>query len=249
VGLAGERQTNSYKFYAVFKENEEYTVRNKSQELGTIVSPPPMGEKIALAGQVWLVEEIDHQRHLVYCSEVKGKVPAFFGLTPGDINTRVLEKMRAVLAADTSYPYLMKNAVVRLEEARRAAQNSGLTENPLICLGGDMWCLFPWLGTYPFLAMERFIKIKCGPLLGLSALDSSRPYFIQLKMKAGKEKFFQVLKEMAEQPLNPMDLVYKNEVPVFEKYDEFLPDKLVKKGFAHGILGLEEMKGRIRGWR
>ncbi|MEG0664787.1 MAG: ATP-dependent helicase, partial [Clostridia bacterium] len=27
VGLSGERQTNSFKFYAVFKENEEYTVR------------------------------------------------------------------------------------------------------------------------------------------------------------------------------------------------------------------------------
>jgi ATP-dependent Lhr-like helicase len=37
VGLAGERQTNSFKFYAVFKDNEEYTVRCKSQELGTIV--------------------------------------------------------------------------------------------------------------------------------------------------------------------------------------------------------------------
>ena len=76
VGLAGERQTNSFKFYAVFKENEEYTVRCQSQELGTIVLPPPIGEKIALAGHVWIVEEIDHKRHLVYCEQVKGKVPA-----------------------------------------------------------------------------------------------------------------------------------------------------------------------------
>ncbi len=249
VGLAGERLTNSYKFYAVFKENEEYTVRNKSQELGTIVSPPPMGEKIALAGQVWLVEEVDHRRRLVYCSEVKGQVPAYFGLTPGDINTRVLEKMRAVLAGSSVYPYLMKNAVSRLGQARRGALNSGLTEKPLIGLGGDLWVLFPWLGTYPFLALERFIKIKCGPLLGLAALESSRPYFIQLKMKAGPEEFFRVLSETAEQPVDPLDLVYKNEVPTFEKYDEYLPDDLVKKGFAHGILGLEEMKARIRGWR
>ena len=27
VGIAGERITNSFKFYAVFQENEEYTVR------------------------------------------------------------------------------------------------------------------------------------------------------------------------------------------------------------------------------
>ncbi len=248
VGLAGERQTSSYKFYAVFQENEEYTVRCQSQELGTIVSPPPVGEKIALAGHVWIVEEVDHQRRLVYCEQVKGKVPAYFGQCPGDINTRVLEKMKDVLREGAAYPYLMKNAVARLAEARHTAANSGLTAEPLICLGGDMWCLFPWLGTYAFLALERFIKIKCAPLLGLTALDSSRPYFIQFKMKAGKEEFFRVLSDMEKRPLDPMELIYGGEVPLFEKYDGFLPGDLVRKGFAHGILGLEEMKARIRGW-
>ncbi|MCL1941242.1 MAG: DEAD/DEAH box helicase [Synergistaceae bacterium] len=248
VGLAGERQTNSYKFYAVFKENEEYTVRNKSQELGTIVMPPPVGEKIALAGHVWIVEEIDHKRHLVYCAEVKGKVPAYFGQCPGDINTKVLEKMKDILRENTAYPYLMKNAAARLGEARSAAVNSGMAEEPLICLGGDMWCLFPWLGTYAFLALERFIKIKCAPSLGLTAMDSSRPYFIQLRMKAAKEEFFKILSDMEKQPLDPMELIYKGEVPLFEKYDEFLPEELVKKGFAYGILGIDEMKRRIRGW-
>ncbi len=246
VGLSGERQTNSFKFYAVFKENEEYTVRSHSQELGTIVLPPPVGEKIALAGHVWIVEEVDHKRHLIYCEQVKGKVPAYFGQCPGDINTKVLERMKEVLRQDTVYPYLMKNAAARLIEARHTAVNSGMTEEPLICLGGDMWCLFPWLGTYAFLALERFIKIKCAPLLGLSALDSSRPYFIQFKMKASKEEFFHVLSEMEKQPLDPMELIYKGELPLFEKYDEFLPAELVKKGFAHGILGIDEMKMRIR---
>lgn len=248
VGLAGERQTNSFKFYAVFKENEEYTCRCQSQELGTIVMPPPVGEKIALAGHVWIVEEVDHKRHLVYCEQVRGKVPAYFGECPGDINTRVLERMRGVLCESTPYPYLMKNAVARLAEARHSAACSGMAEEPLICLGGGMWCLFPWLGTYAFLALERFIKLKCAPQLGLSGLDSSRPYFIQFKMKASKEEFFRVLAEMEKQPLDPMELVYPGEVPLFEKYDEFLPAELVRKGFAYGILGIDEMKMRIRGW-
>ncbi|NMP36832.1 MAG: DEAD/DEAH box helicase [Clostridiales bacterium] len=248
VGLAGERQTNSFKFYAVFKENEEYTVRCGSQELGTIVKPPPQGEKIALAGHVWIVEEVDHKRHLVYCEQVRGNVPAFFGLCPGDINTVVLERMREVLCEDTVYPYLMENAVARLEQARLVARNSGVCKQPLICLGGDMWCLFPWLGSYAFLALERFIKIRCAQQLGLTALDSTRPYFIQFKMKADADEFFRVLCEEANKPLDPMELVYPGEVPVFEKYDEFLPDELIRKGFAYGILGTEEMKQRIKGW-
>ena len=248
VGIAGERQINSFKFYAVFKENEEYTVRWGSQELGTIVLPPPVGEKIALAGHVWTVEEIDHKRRLVYCEQVKGKVPAYFGECPGDINTKVLERMRQVLAEEKGYHYLMKNAVARLEQARHSALNSGVVSEPLICLGGDMWCLFPWLGSYAFLAMERFLKIKCGAKLGLSGMDSSRPYFIQFKMKASKEEFFEILDEAEKEPLDPMELVYPGEVPVFEKYDEFLPEELIRKGFAYGILGIDEMKERIRSW-
>ncbi len=248
VGLAGERITNNFKFYAVFQENEEYTVRCASQELGTIVLPPPAGEKIALAGAVWVVEEVDHKRHLVYCEPVKGKVPAYFGQCPGDINTKILERMRRVLEEDAAYPYLMKNAAARLAQARHTAKNSGVAAEPLINLGGDMWCLFPWLGSYAFLALERFLKIRCADALGLKGMDSSRPYFIQFTMKADKAEFFRVLAEAVEQPLDPMEFVYPKEVPLFEKYDEFLPESLVKKGFAYGILDIEGMKARVRGW-
>ncbi|MBQ8121720.1 MAG: DEAD/DEAH box helicase [Ruminococcus sp.] len=249
VGLAGERIVNSFKFYAVFQENEEYTVRWNSQELGTIVMPPPVGEKVAIAGHVWVVEELDHKRRQVYVEQIKGKVPAYFGDCPGDINTKILERMRQVLREEKSYPYLMKNAVLRLDQARGVARNSGLTEAPLICLGGTMWCLLPWLGSYAFLAMERFLKIRCGERLGLKGLNSSRPYFIQFTMKLSPEEFLKVIIEEAEKEFDPLELVYPGEVPLFEKYDQYVPEELVRKGFAYGILAVDEMKQRILGWK
>ena len=248
MGLAGERVINSFKFYAVFQENEEYTVRWDSQELGTVVSPPPVGEKLAIAGHVWVVEEIDHKRRLVYCEKIKGKVPAYFGDCPGDINTKILLRMRQVLREDRSYPYLMKNAVQRLAQGRQSARNSGLTETPLICLGGNMWALFPWLGTYAFFAMERFLKLRCADRLGLRGMDSARPYYIQFTMKAQPEEFFRVLAEEAQVEFDPLALVYPNEVPMFEKYDQYVPPELVRKGFAYGILDIAGMKERIREW-
>lgn len=248
VGLAGERVINSFKFYAVFQENEEYTVRWDSQELGTVVSPPPVGEKLAIAGHVWLVEEIDHKRHLVYCEKIKGKVPAYFGDCPGDINTKILLRMRQVLREDKSYPYLMKNAVLRLEQGRQSARNSGMTDTPLICLGGNMWALFPWLGTYAFFAMERFLKLRCADRLGLRGMDSARPYYIQFTMKVQPEDFFRILAEEAQVEFDPLALVYPNEVPMFEKYDQYVPPELVRKGFAYGILDIAGMKERIREW-
>ena len=248
VGLAGERYTNSFKFYAVFQENEEFTVRCESAELGTIVNPPPPGERIAIAGACWVVEEVDWKRHLVYCTQVKGRVPAYFGDCPGDINTHVLERMRRVLASHETYPYLLENARARLAQARRTAELSGAATEPLINLGGDTWVLLPWLGSYAFLALERLLKIKCATELGLSGVDASRPYFLQFKMKADAETFFSVVADEAERDFDPVELVYPSEVPYFDKYDELLPAELVRKGFAEGVLDIGGMRERVREW-
>ncbi len=248
VGLAGERITNSFKFYAVFQENEEFTVRSESAELGTIVNPPPPGERIAIAGACWLVEEVDWKRHLVYCTQVKGRVPAYFGDCAGDIDTHVLERMRRVLAEHEAYPYLLDNARARLRQARWTAEQSGAAKQPLINLGGDTWVLFPWLGSYAFLALERLLKIKCAGELGLRGLDPARPYYIQFRMRADEDTFWSVLETEAEKDFDPLDLVYPGEVPYFDKYDELLPAELVRKGFAEGVLDIEGMRARVRSW-
>lgn len=248
VGLAGERQINDFRFYAVFSTDEEFTVRSESQELGTIVRPPPVGERIAIAGAVWVIEEIDYKRHLIECTKVKGKVPAYFGMVAGDINTHILEHMKRVLQEDTVYPYLRRNARFRLAQARHVCRNAHITDQPLINVGGRTYCLFPWLGTYAFLALERFLKIKCAERLGLKGLDSSRPYFLQFTMKVDGYEFFKIVKEEAAKPLDPIDLLYPGEVPYFDKYDEFVPEELIRKGFVLGVLDVDGMLERIRSW-
>ena len=255
VGIAGERAVNSFKFYAVFQENEEYTVRSDSQEIGTIVKPPPPGEKIAIAGHVWVVEEVDHKRRVLYCTQVKGRVPAYFGDCPGDINTKILERMKRVLEEGCAYPYVMDRAQVRLAEACHVAKAAGIVsdaanghvEPTLINLGGNMWCLMPWLGSYAFLALERLLKIKCAPHLGLRGLDASRPYFMTFIMDEAidEQAFRAVVAKEAAELRDPLELVYPGEVPRFEKYDELVPDELVRKGFAYGVLDIEGMRERM----
>lgn len=281
VGLAGERIVNTFKFFAVFQENEEYTVRCESEELGTIVKPPPVRDKIAIAGRVWVVEEVDHNRHVVYCHPVKGIVPAYFGDEPGDLHTKILERMRRLLteapprslhqplpregnssakrlARDlppiplkgsgkaSPFPYLLEHATARLEQARDAAYRSGLGIKWLLPLGGKMYAFFPWLGSYAFLALERFLRIICGKRLGLKGFDSVRPYYMQFTLGVSEEDFFRILAEEIEKPLDPMSLLYPDEQPVFDKYDDLLPKELTRKGFALGILDTEGMKRRVR---
>ena len=249
VGLAGERVVNNYKFFAVFQENIEYTVRAASEELGTICRPPPVGEKIAIAGRVWAVDEVDHERREVYCTLVKGNIPAYFGDVAGDIHTHILERMYGVLFENAQYPYLMRHAVRRLAQARETFARSGMRERPLVHLGGNMWALFPWLGSYAFLALERFLKRCCAGKLGLKGLTSARPYYMQFTMKVTEETFYAVVGEEAATGFDPLELLYPNEVPVFEKYDEFVPPELVRKGFARGVLDIAGMKARVALWR
>ena len=248
LGLTGERLVNDFKFYAVFQENVEYAVRSGAEELGTIVKPPPVGDKIAIAGRVWAVDEVDHKKRVVYCTLVKGRVPAYFGDVAGEIHTRILERMYGVLQDQKDYPYLMRHAVCRLADARDTFRKSGMGERPLVHLGGNMWAVFPWLGSYAFLALERFLKIRCGQRLGLKGLNSSRPYYLQFTMNATEEGFYRITAEEAAKDFEPLELLNPKEVPVFEKYDEYVPPELVRKGFACGVLDIEGMKRRVLGW-
>ena len=111
-----------------------------------------------------------------------------------------------------------------------------------------MWALFPWVGSYAFLAMERFLKIRCGKRLGLKGFNSSRPYYMQFTMQTDEAEFYEIVCEEAAQEFDPLTLVYPNEVPVFEKYDEFVPEELIRKGFAYGVLDIAGMKERVRAW-
>ena len=112
-----------------------------------------------------------------------------------------------------------------------------------------MWALFPWLGTYSFLALERFLKLRCAKKLGLKGMNSSRPYFMQFTMQVSEKEFYQIVAEEAEKEFSPLELVYPKEVPVFEKYDEYIPEELIRKGFAYGVLDIEQMKKRVKSWK
>ena len=257
VGIAGEREVNNFKFYAVFQENEEYTVRCESQELGTIVKPPPVNDKIAIAGRVWVVEEVDIKRHVVYCHPVKGIIPAYFGDEPGDIHTHILERMRRLLLEGfvdgdktpeqrvARYAYLLPHARSRLAQAQDAALHSGLGEKWIISLGGNMYALFPWLGSYAFLALERFLRLKCGPQVGMKGFDSNRPYWMQFTLQTSLDRLLEVMRAEISKPIDPMTLLYPKEKPVFDKYDDRLPVELTRKGFAYGVLDIEGMRQRV----
>src|SRR5262249_34568896 len=73
IGLAGEKVVRNYRFYAVFIDNEEYLVRDESRPIGSIMLPPPPGERFALAGRTWETLEVEPKQKTVFVKQVQGK--------------------------------------------------------------------------------------------------------------------------------------------------------------------------------
>lgn len=246
VGLKGEKLINSFKFYAVFKDSEDYTVRCESDEIGTITTPPPVGDRFALAGRVWEVEELDIARKLIYVKGVKGKMAIEWPGDSGEIHTKILERMKQVLCEDTIYPYLKPNAVSRLNAARNVARNTGITKHSLIHLGGYSWCLFPWLGTRSFRTLRKFIMINKSKYK-ISNLEFEGCNYMMFKMENGdgKEFIYDLQQYAITHGIDCHSLVASNEIPVFEKYDTCIPGELLRQAYAEDRLRADEIYTRL----
>ena len=246
IGLAGERLISSFKFYAVFKDSEDFTVRHESEEIGTITTPPPVGDRFALAGKVWEVEELDVARKLIYVKPVEGKMEVSWPGDYGEVHTKILQRMRRVLEEDTVYPYLKPNAAHRLEVARHLARNTGMLEHSIVHLGGYSWCVFPWLGTRSFRTFRKFLASRAFEYR-ISGIEHEAGAYITFKMERGNDYMLArgLAQEVAANGISPISLIGQAENPVFDKYDEYIPNSLLQKAYAADKLDPYEAEQRI----
>ncbi|MBQ3017132.1 MAG: DEAD/DEAH box helicase [Clostridia bacterium] len=246
IGLKGERIINSFKFYAVFKDSEDFTVRCDSEEIGTITTPPPVGDRFALAGRVWEVKEIDVPRKLIFVKRVDGKMEVSWPGDSGEIHTKLLLAMRDILFNNKEYAFLGDNAKVRLENARRVADNAKMNDNMVVYLGGQSYCLFPWLGTRSFRTLRRFLQKYAGEL-GIFDIQSEGCYYIKFKAKddAGKNLLFGIRSIIEREGIDTQALVRDGECPIFDKYDEYIPPELLRIAYAKDRLLADEILERF----
>ena len=245
IGLRGEKIVNSYKFYAVFKDSDDFTVRCGSDEIGTISQAPPPGDRFALAGRVWEVEETDARRKLIYVKPVEGKMQIEWPGDYGEINTRIVERMRQVLIEDTEYPYLKEGAISRLRAARAVARATGMTERDIVRTGGSTWVWFPWLGTRSFRTARRFLASESGEF-GVTGIQFNGCYYISFKLKNGEgDELLDRLASISSRGINKDSLVSLNEAPAFNKFDPMVPGELLRKAYVADKLRVDELENRL----
>lgn len=239
IGLGGEKIVNNFRFYAVFKDDEEHVVYDGSEEIGSITTVPPPGYCFTLAGKLWKVEEVDNKHKAVYVKSSRGKVDTLWVGGGGDIHTRVLQKMRQVLEEHTLYPYLAPGAVNRLERARRLARESGLLTSPVIPAGGDSLFILPWAGSKQFRTLERLLKNNLHSSMGLRQVVPMEPYYMVVSGRAKAEELLSAIHTELAEMEDTESILAAGEAPYLGKYDEFVPPELVRRAFATDGLDAE----------
>jgi ATP-dependent Lhr-like helicase len=253
IGLAGEKIVNKFQFYAVFADNQEYTVKQGTTEIGSIVTPPAVGNQFGLAGKSWEVLEVDLSKKVILAKQVEGKGNGQDNINwrggSGNIHGKILQRMRQVLLEDTEYSYLQNNAKLRLQEVRKLVSKAGLDKSNIIKLDKNRCCIFPWMGTVGYRTLERLLNSFCRESLEISSIGGVNPYYLTLKV--GKDKFANIYSEivgLCEQRITAEHLVSHAEAPKLQKYDQFIPDELLRKAFFNDYLDMEEMRRVVEKW-
>ncbi len=249
VGLTAEKIVRNFKFYAIFPDTEDYQVWYEAMEIGSIVQPPSVGDKISLAGRTWQVEEVDMRGKTVAVKPAFGEATVSWHGSSGEIHTRVLQRMRQVLLEDTVYPYLREGAKKRLAEARKLAKKEGLDSSYIVSLEDSYCCIFPWCGTIAYRTLERFLRFHCRETLKIKGITGRSPYFLVVNLgKCKLESLYYEMKSLGDRPLDAMNLLAEDEAPKLEKYDEFIPPELLRKAFATDYLNISELSTLVKDW-
>jgi ATP-dependent helicase Lhr and Lhr-like helicase len=249
IGLAGEKVVDKFQFYAVFPDHQEYLVKQATTAIGSIAIPPPVGNQFALAGRAWEVLEVDFRKKVVSVKQVEGKSTIFWRGGSGIIHTKVLQKMQQILLGNIEYSYLQDNAQQRLQAVRQLAQSTGLDKQNILQLEKGKCCIFPWMGTVAYRTLERLLNSFCRESLEISSIGGVNPYYLIIKL--GKDRFPYISQEiisLCEQRIAPEDLVSSSEAPEIQKYDEFIPHPLLRKGFTRDCLDILEVKQQVALW-
>lgn len=235
IGLAGERVVNHYRFYAVFQDDISYTVSAGSRQIGTIQELPQVGDRIGLAGRSWEVMSVDEEHRAIQVRRVKGSAPKRWGGGVAAIHTRILQRMRQVLAEASDYGYLQLQALRELYAARQLAYTSGITRQAIIPLSDRTFMVLPWQGTRVMHTIRLIFQHS-----GMARVDCTVPYYLEVEA-ADIQSLVAQINSIAQNPPSASALTAM--MPLSDqaqgKYDCYVPDELISAAYATDQLDLD----------
>lgn len=252
VGTAAENVCNHYSFYAVFRDNEEYRVLSNSGKIGTIGSPPRIGETFSLAGKAWKVTAIDDIKRKVFVVPSHGTGKAYWHGGYGSIHTKVVQRMKQILEENSQYSYLTRNSQNALMSARVLADNINLLNAQLFSLNNSLY-ICPWRGTKTIKTLERLLRYGLQEELRIEWVIAYN-YYLEVHSTLSTEEFLarchslNLQSDYSSLVLRKEYLIVKNEeerlipeeYPMVDKWDYMVPPELLRQAYLQNDLDIPE---------
>lgn len=247
VGLKGEKICNYFSFYAVFQEEETYKVLSSSGEIGTLNKCPAIGEVFVLAGRAWIVISVDEERKTIYVNQTKSsRIPSWEG-EGGDIHSKVLQKVKSILKEETIYPYMQKNAIKVLSDARKIAKESGILEHDIIQYAEKSYFVCPWVGTKEIRTIVRMFACGLKEQLDIRSVVNSG-YYLSFTSGLDTEELRKKVTELKCKQENPSMVLNDEQLPPrIDKYDYMVPDNLLRSSYLYNQVDVQSATKLLKG--
>ncbi len=227
LGPLGEKITETYEFFAVFKTPEEFRIVANGRTLGTVNIENSFGpdDYIVFAGQRWKVIAVDDRARIVQVeSAPAGKAPKFGGGEPAPIYDHFLAAIKKVFMESEVPVYLDEVAARQLEAGREEFQRAKLDRMSVVADEGRIY-LFPWRGTIILdslrLALKRVKLVADQTTVSLSVPEEKRA---ELEV---------ALTEIAQSTnIDGKMLAELDENLERSKYDSLIPRELLREAAA-----------------
>lgn len=236
LGIEGERITNSYTFYAVFKTPDEFRIVAGSKTLGTLPVDSLIlkDQHIIFGGRRWKVTDIDEDKKVIYVVITKGGKPPKFNGGGMSIHDKVRQEMLKIFSAgdyrievgNQKIDFMDKLGRQLFQEGSYHFKEAKIDNNPIYQNGSNCY-IFTWMGDKVVNTLTVILVksgFECSNFAGVIEVQNSNT--IELK-----NCLIGLLKE--DLP-NETELasVLTTQQKLLEKYDEYLPEDLLNECYG-----------------
>lgn len=235
LGVEGERLTNAYTFYAVFKTPEEFRIVAGSKTLGMLSADFLIikNQHIVFGGRRWKVTDIDDDKKVIYVTSAKGGQPPFHGKGMS-IHDRVRQEMLSIYSTsdyrievgNQKIDFMDNTGRQLFQEGVYSFKKSNLEEHPIYQSGKHCY-IFSWMGDKVVNTLTILLSrsgLKCSNFNGVIEVQNTNVANI-------KKCLLDIVKDEL-----PDETELARRIPLqqklIEKYDKYLPEDLLTEGYG-----------------
>ncbi len=239
IGRAGEPIVNHFQFFTVFVIPQYYLVKDENRSIGTIDKIYPVGMRFSLAGMTWETLEVNEKAKVVFVKKVPGISVVDWDVNfKAELHTKLVRKQRSVLESEQEYPYLSESCNQRLSETQYLTLNCGILKNIITPLSQNRYAIFPWVGTRQLFTLH-FLLINKGVK---SKIPWDTAIYLDVNFTGTKQELSTIIHDILSSKIDLHTLTLPDDICIENKYNEFIPKKLLRKQFIEDFLDFDGLK-------